>query len=435
MLNPMFMAQFPACKRVAQTAAPHSFRLLLYVEWLLLGLAVLTSFLPMPPFFSTQPSFITFLCTFGFGVLGLRLVNGRLIHRVLYTLLQFGLLFLPVLLNERNRAFPFLVTIIVIRSCQIFKPRECWTVLLLALASFSWNLVQESQQLSKLFDFIQSGKASQNIFSPNRILLMQFSGSISFGLMLVAVMLLVNSLLSTYQSRQQLAVAHERLRQYALRIENQATLQERNRIAREIHDSLGHALTAQIIQLENALIFCPTDAEKTRFSLAQARQLCSRALHEVRQSVATLRSSPPKEQSLDKLIRAAVQEFQQISEISVECSIANTQTLPAEVNIMIYRIVQEALINIYKHSRASSVQIELQETSHHLFVSVRDDGQGFDPEQNRTGFGLQGMQERAATFNGQLRMISQPNSGCKVVVLVPLLKQEPNNEAPFHYSL
>ena len=69
------------------------------------------------------------------------------------------------------------------------------------------------------------------------------------------------------------------------------------------------------------------------------------------------------------------------------------------------------------------VKIDFQETIHHVMISIQDNGQGFDPSQNQTGFGLQGMQERAAVFNGQFHVISQPGNGCKVVLLIPLQQE------------
>ncbi len=408
--------------RDVQIPVPRSFRrLILLVEGLLLGLAILGPFMPMPPLFMTpQASLSTLFCTIAFSLLGLRLTYARLHHRILYTALEFGLIFLPILLGDNNRALPFLIVILVIRSCQMFRLRECLAILALAFTLFSLAMIQESQKIGSLFQSLQTGQLDPTFFSPKRILLIQLSGSMSFGLMLLAATLLVTSLLSVHQSRQQLAIANNRLHQYALCIENQATLQERNRIAREIHDSLGHALTAQIIQLENAMIFCPQEAEKTLFFISQSRYLGSRALQEVRQSVATLRAFPATERPLQALIYAAVQEFKQVSEIDVICSTANIRNLSPEINIMVYRILQEALINVQKHSAATEVQIDAQRTTQHLVISVRDNGQGFNPQQNQTGFGLQGMKERAAAFNGQLRLISQPGSGCKVIILIPL---------------
>lgn len=116
----------------------------------------------------------------------------------------------------------------------------------------------------------------------NTILTLNINTVITFGLTLLFILLLVNALLAERQSHEKLLLANEQLRHYALRIEDQATLQKRNRIVREIHDSLGHALTAQSIQLENALLFLPRNAEKTESFLQESQRLGARALQEVR---------------------------------------------------------------------------------------------------------------------------------------------------------
>lgn len=233
------------------------------------------------------------------------------------------------------------------------------------------------------------------------------------------ILLLVNALLAERQSREELLLAHDQLRRYALRIEDQATLQERNRIAREIHDALGHALTAQSIQLENALLFLPPDAEKTKSFLREAQQLGSRALQEVRRSISTLRSNPLQGQSLEVAIAKAVTEFSQTTGITPNCTVQLSQPIPIEISTALYRILQESLTNIYKYSAATQVSIHIQDLDAIRF-QIDDNGQGFDPERNTTGFGLQGMRERTAALGGQFFLTSQPGKGCRITVSIPL---------------
>lgn len=134
------------------------------------------------------------------------------------------------------------------------------------------------------------------------VLNLTLNAALLFGLVLVFVLLLVNALLAERQSRQKLAIANEQLQQYALRIEDQTKLQERNRIARKIHDSVGHSLTAQSIQLENALMFLQSNRDKAQAFLKEAPRLGTDALREVRQSIATLRFAA-EIQELKELLR------------------------------------------------------------------------------------------------------------------------------------
>ena len=246
--------------------------------------------------------------------------------------------------------------------------------------------------------------------------------AITFGLTLLLTLLLVNALLSERQSRKKLLLANDQLRQYALRIEDQATLQERNRIAREIHDALGHVLTAQSIQLENALLFLPAGSEKTESFLQEAKQLGARALQEVRRSISTLRANPLQGQSLEVAIGRAANEFYQTTGIQPECEIQLSQSLSIDISTTLYRIIQESLTNIWKHSQATQVWISLKEQSGSIQLQVKDNGRGFDPTQNTTGFGLQGMRERAIASGGQFYLDSDCHQGCQITVSIPRRK-------------
>ncbi len=96
------------------------------------------------------------------------------------------------------------------------------------------------------------------------------------------------------------------------------------------------------------------------------------------------------------------------------------QVLPRNVSLPIYRVVQEALTNIAKHSQSTEVSIYLQTTSRQLNVLIQDNGVGYDPDQNISGFGIQGMQERVLALGGLFSIASQLGLGCKVMVQVPL---------------
>jgi signal transduction histidine kinase len=243
---------------------------------------------------------------------------------------------------------------------------------------------------------------------------------------LVFALLLINALIAERQSREQLEIVHQelalthtQLRQYALRIEDQATLQERNRIAREIHDGLGHTLAAQTIQLNNALLFWQSDSDQAVTFLKQAKQLGSEALLEVRKSVSVLRSNPIQGQRLEVALEKLLADFHQTTGIEVKSNIQPFGSLPLELNVALFRIVQESLTNIAKHAQATIVTVTLQRADQ-LYLRIDDNGRGFHPTQNTTGFGLQGMRERAAALGGNFTIESQPGAGCHVAVSFPL---------------
>ncbi|QDL11124.1 sensor histidine kinase [Brasilonema octagenarum UFV-E1] len=411
-----------------------SLRLLLYLEWLLLGMSLLAEFLIPPIYpFHTSPWF-TVLRIVVFGVMGLRLPKQNFSYKVIYTVVEFGILLLPALTNNHLRCAPLLGLIAVIRSCQMFNLKGRLIVAALVYISYLYTEFLRISRTPVFFKMplpLRHGRAciGPPMPPPNTVNFI-LNNAITFALTLTFVLLLVNAVLAERRSRQELAFAHEQLRQYALRIENQATLQERNRIAREIHDSLGHALTAQTIQLENALLLLPSNVDKAIEFLQQVKQLGYQALQEVSRSVATLRADPLRGKSLEKAIDNLIRDFSSATTLTPECKISLTSPVTSEVGTAIYRILQEALTNISKHSGATEVSVQLQTQTGRINLLVEDNGKGFYPEQNTTGFGLQGMRERATALGGNFNIMSKQGAGCRIQVSILILESSMMNSEP-----
>jgi signal transduction histidine kinase len=415
-----------------------SFRLLLYLEWVLLGIALLAAFsgtIPHPyrphhhPHLSHSPwlTILGIACIALLGVMGLRLPsNAKFISQV-YIGSGFVLSWLTILLVGRGeRVFPALLLVVVIRTCLLFSWGGRILIAISAYASFLAVQIMSLMRIS-LFGIpldkplllpkrLPSEELRQVLFG------LAFNSALLFAFVLAFVILLVSAVIAEHESRAKLVQAHRRLREYALQIENQATLQERNRIAREIHDSVGHYLTAQSIQLENTAVFLAQDQLKAASHLAKARQLGKDALANIRASIATLRTNPLKERSLLTAIEELIFEFQSNTDIAIASEIDLISTTPTEVNTALYRIVQEALTNISKHSQATKVNLSLKETGSKILLSIQDNGCGFNQRDNMTGFGLQGMKERTAALQGKLAVISKYGQGCRINVEIPLFK-------------
>ncbi len=220
------------------------------------------------------------------------------------------------------------------------------------------------------------------------------------------------------------------------RIEALAAIAERHRIARDIHDSLGHALVALNIQMEAALDLWQESPEQAYSLLQEAKQLGSQALQSVRESVAEIRTDPVAGRSLTAMLTQLTQEFQRTTGATLDCQIQVPPTLTAPVNSAIYRIVQEGLTNICKHAQATAVMLHLQSTTTSLQLILQDNGQGLPVDVHQRdfgqvagpfsgrGFGLQGMQERVANVGGQLQITSQPGAGCRITATFPTGEQE-----------
>nr|WP_315889725.1 sensor histidine kinase [Kovacikia minuta] len=346
-----------------------------------------------------------------------------------FTSLGFGLSWLAVLLSQQKEDFFFLplmlplLLVVVIRACLVFPWRGRILVALFAYGSFLLMLISAVQRFRRIrvpLDRLPPINQTSSAFSQHLVTSLVLNAALLFGLVLVFVLLLVGSLLAERQSHQELVLANAHLRQYALAIEDQAILQERNRIAREIHDSLGHLLTAQSIQLENVSTLLLKNTEQADHYLQSARRLGKEALQSVRQSVGALRSRTLREQSLAIALTQLLQEFEKTTGIQIKTQITLVSSPREEVTTALYRITQEALTNSSKHSDATQMQLQLTERKLEICLRIEDNGRGFDPEVNTTGFGLQGMRERAEVLGGTLCLNSQVGKGCQIEVKIPL---------------
>lgn len=382
-------------------------RFLLYLEWILLIVIAFSELLafrriPRSPLFNLT-------CLTLFGAMGLKLPPNKPLYKILYTSLEIALILLAAF-GGSIRLFPLLYVILVIRNSFIFERYSR-----LVATGFAYFLL-----LLNLIHRLQNLPFSRRLIVSDRLGFLLISFAVLSGLVLLFLQLLVNAILAERQSREQLALANAQLRQYALRIEDIATLQERNRIAREIHDSLGHALTVLNLHLEAALKLQQSDPEAATEFLADAKQLGSTALEEVRRSVAALRSDPLQGQTLADAIASLTDEFQRSTGISPQCHLDQQHPLPPEVKTAIYRIVQEALTNIYKYAKSSEVNVELTATASELHLTIADNGKGFDRDRNTTGFGLAGMRERTLALGGRFEILTAPGAGCQIIATLPL---------------
>jgi signal transduction histidine kinase len=383
---------------------------------MLLFVAVFTELIPTrhQPLFRTPE--LTVLMIICFGLMGLRLPTGKPIYKILYTLLQVLLILLTSITGGRTiRLFPLLYLILVTRSCLIFQLPGRLVVTGLSFSLFLMTLIQPFQRLP----------ASPQVQERLRFLVLGYA--LLFGLTFLFVLLSMNSMVAERQGREKLAIANEKLRQYALRIEDQAILQERNRIARDIHDSLGHSLTALNIQLETALKLWHSNPEKATAFLTRAKELGSQSLQEVRQSVSTMRSDPLQGRPLQEAIASLLEGFHRSTGMSPTCSIILERPIPLEVTTAVYRIVQEALTNICKYANATEVKIQLQASPTQLDLIIEDNGRGFNVNQNTTGFGLQGMRERTLAQGGHFVIHSAPSAGCRIIAKFTLPRHSTHN--------
>lgn len=372
----------------------------------LLGLAVIGTVLPAPFYQGQRYPGLASLAMLLLVMLGSRLpLDQSRYVRVGFTLLNLGLIVLATVWAG-NRSFILLHVVLLLRSGLLFRwPGQ----VAIATLTFLILLITLYRQLTAL-PVGQFTVINQMGLGSLLVLL-----ALVYLLCLGFVLIMMNALLVERRSRDQLALAHQQLQDYARRIEDQAMLEERNRIARDIHDSLGHALTGVNLQMEAVLKLWDQDPPQAKALLLEAKQLGSTALQEVRQSVATLRS-PTVSHSLATDIQQLVLGIQRRTGLPITTHLQLQHPLPLEIHTGLYRILQEALTNICKHTAATQVTLHLYTQTNQIVLDLRDNGQGFDVTQNTTGFGLQSMRERAQSLGGTAQIQSQPGTGCHLQV-------------------
>jgi signal transduction histidine kinase/ligand-binding sensor domain-containing protein len=220
------------------------------------------------------------------------------------------------------------------------------------------------------------------------------------------------------------AVYQLRLRQIRYRFA--LVLEERARLAREIHDTLAQGFVGISSQLDAVAMCLPDEKSPARKYLDLARRMARHSLTEARRSMMDLRASALEGQDLAAAIQAGTRMWTAGSGVHVDVIVdaAAPRELPQEMEQHLLRIAQEAVTNVLKHAEASRIWVKLHMEARKLYLRIADNGRGFEQEdvfQSRGGhFGLMGMRERAERLGGELHLSSHPGEGTKVEVMVPL---------------
>ncbi|MDD5370731.1 MAG: sensor histidine kinase [Anaerolineaceae bacterium] len=216
----------------------------------------------------------------------------------------------------------------------------------------------------------------------------------------------------------ELEQVNQRLRGYAVQAEELAITRERNRLAREIHDGLGHYLTAIYMQIQAARALMRSPIPLVDETLFKAQNLAQDALVDVRQSVAALRASPGQEQPLPEVLERMPGDSLDSRITSRFSLLGKPRPLTPQAHLTLYRAAQEGLNNTRKHAHASHVNIVLDYSDpSHVRLEIQDNGAGSDNLEG--GFGLLGIQERAHLLGGEVVLQSAKGEGFCLEVVLP----------------
>jgi signal transduction histidine kinase len=228
----------------------------------------------------------------------------------------------------------------------------------------------------------------------------------------------------------ELQEAHRELQVYAAQVEELAAVQERNRLARELHDSVTQTIFSMTLTAEAARILLERDPTQAGAQIDRLLELAQSALAEMRSLISHLRPKTVAEEGLIPALRRHIAERGDRDGLSVALRLERYEEdrrLPPETEEALFRIVQEALNNVVKHAQTDRAEVALRLGDESVSLLVEDSGVGFDPTRVSSGtshLGLTGMHERVRALGGTLEIVSHPGAGTHINVKVPLANEE-----------
>jgi len=329
-------------------------------------------------------------------------LNGA--RLLVYFTVQFGLAQLMYLLGDRGRvtAVMWLVLLPPVAHSVILLSRGgvivvCAAAVTLFLGNmlrwYEWTLVQNAT--------------------------LAFSFSVLFTVVFTSLAV------TAEQSRRQVAQlaaelteANRKLREHAVQAEELAATRERNRLAREIHDSLGHYLTVVNVQLEAARAVYEHEPARALEALHKAQAFTQQGLQQVRSSVASLRAAPLERKTLAQALQDLVDESNATGlATSLEVR-SRERALSPQAQLTFFRAAQEGLTNVRKHAQAASARLTLDYSAPDAMkFELSDDGRGASGAEG--GFGLIGLRERVALLNGTFEIVTAPGAGFAIRIELP----------------
>jgi signal transduction histidine kinase len=248
-----------------------------------------------------------------------------------------------------------------------------------------------------------------------------FSAAIQFGLGLSAgfvfIIAFVRLAEREHQAHRQLEAANRQLADYAAQVERLATTRERTRLARDVHDSLGHYLTVIDAQLKVVDDLLESDPTKAREAAQRAQELTAEGLAEVRRSILALRPSTLDDQPLFEAIQGLIKTAQEAGLAVSSRQLGLIRPLRPECETVIYRAVQESLTNIREHAHATTAEVRLAYEASVVRLRVRDNGLGQHDDTDKVGLNL--LHERVTALNGSLLAENHPDGGFLLEVQLP----------------
>ncbi|OQY21038.1 MAG: hypothetical protein B6I34_07910 [Anaerolineaceae bacterium 4572_32.1] len=232
----------------------------------------------------------------------------------------------------------------------------------------------------------------------------------------IAILYLVPYLVAVLAEAQ-----NEQHARHVAAIERLATSRERNRLSRELHDTLAHSLSALVVELGAVRALLRSgDTTQAEEELARAQEVAREGLNEARRAILDLRAAPLETLGLSGALRQAVSDFEERSGVPATLTVEGQETaLRRDEEQALYRIAEEALENAARHASATQVEVRLCFAPEAVTLTVEDDGVGLSDPERREGLGMLGMKERAALVGGRCKVERMGKQGTRVRVTLP----------------
>lgn len=226
---------------------------------------------------------------------------------------------------------------------------------------------------------------------------------------------------------------HKKLKEYTNEVHRLSVVEERNRIARDIHDSLGHNMTALIMQIQMAEHYLKIDSSKSQELLAESLKTAKDSLAVIKEVVETLRGTG-RLLFADKVIEVLVHDFSEKTGAEIYLNMSGKNTSNDKVHEAMYHILQEGLTNAVRHGNATKIRVDVDYSDDSIKFSIKDNGTG--AESITEGYGLKGIRERINAFNGNVEFKSEDGFQIKGTIFTrsddhPMLTEEQNDKSTF----
>lgn len=389
------------------------------ILWIIYTLALCDTINQTPP-----DLFVVFNWVF-FGLLLLILYRRRLQQRLGHRFLPIALILVSAgpILGDAAASWLFAVYKVPMNETELGPARlHVWLILPLLLVSLQYGIrmVATFTAGSVIIPLLLSIPPRAFYSGLPRQHLQQ--GAVRLILYLVVGFIISRITTQQREQRQELAIKNAELTELTTSMEELTITRERNRLARELHDTLSHTLSAVNIQLKALEAIMETDPAAAKTRVTQMQNLTRDGLNEARRALNELRSKPIEEFGLATALRRLTQQAAERGGFQIQIAMPlKFEGIPSQTEQQIYRIAEEAFNNIVRHAQARRVDLSLDRRGNRLNLEIKDDGLGFDLNDKPDGrYGMTGMRERARLIGGTLSFNSRPNEGTAVQLTTDL---------------